>query len=162
MIFTIAVQLATLDERHPLYRAIHKAASKYPRRHASPLHDILHISKVAPFSIETINSRPRHPGWAPPFSTSIAHSKEEACAEDREYEANVKIYSDGSGKEEGVGAAAILYFGFRVPRTARFHLGSSSQHTVYKGECVGQLLGLRLLLDSGINLNRCEISIGVD
>jgi len=160
--YRAAVRLATLDECHPLHRAIHKAASKYPRRHASPLHDILHISKVAPFSIETIDSRPRHPGWAPPFSTSIAHSKEEACAEDRECEADIKIYSDGSGKEEGVGAAAILYFGFRVPRTARYHLGSSSQHTVYEGECVGQLLGLRLLLDSGINLNRCEISIGVD
>src|SRR5271156_4247386 len=45
--YRAAVRLATLDERHPLYRVIHKAASKYPRRHASPLHDILHISKVA-------------------------------------------------------------------------------------------------------------------
>src|SRR5271156_4325891 len=41
-------------------------------------------------------------------------------------------------------------------------LGRATQHTVYEGESVGQLLGLRLLYDSGINLNRREISLGVD
>ena len=44
-----ALRMATLSVHHPLYRAIHKAAGNYPKRHASPLHDILHISKVPPF-----------------------------------------------------------------------------------------------------------------
>jgi len=154
--------LATLDTRHPLYRTIHKAARSYPRRHAAPLHDILHHSKIKPFGLETIDRRPRHPNWRPPLHTEIAQSSDDAVKADRECDADVKIYTDGSGKDGKIGAAAILYFGFRVPLTARFHLGNAKQHTVYEGECVGQLLGLRLLLNSGININRCVVSIGVD
>jgi ribonuclease HI len=157
-----ALRLATLGESHPLYLTINKAAGSYPRRHVSPLHDILHISKISPFSVETVDCRPRHPGWEPPFQIEIAPSKEDAITADQNCAADVKIYVDGSGKDGKVGAAAVLYFGFRTPRTARFHLGSTTQHTVYEGECVGQLLGLRLLRDSGINLNRSAISIGVD
>ena len=157
-----AIRLATLDSHHPLYHTIHKAAGHYPRTHASPLHDILHFSKIEPFSLETIDFRPRHPCWKPPFQTEIAPSKEEAYAADQDSEADVRIYSDGSGKDGKVGASAVLYCGFRIPRTARLHLGSLKQHTVYEGECVGQLLGLRLLLVSGINLNRCKVSLGVD
>ena len=157
-----ALRMATLSARHPLYRAIHRAAGNYPRKHASPLHDVLHISKVLPFSIETIDCRPRHPIWKPPFYIDIAPTREDAIKADRDSEADVKIYSDGSGKDGKIGAAAVLYFGFRTPRTARFHLGRANQHTVYEGECVGQLLGIRLLYESGINLNRREISIGID
>src|SRR5271163_3977309 len=152
-----AIRLATLDNHHPLYHMIQKAAGRYPKTHASPLHDILHISKIKPFSSETIDYRPRHPRWKPPFHVEIALSKDEARKADRDSDADVRIYSDGSGKDGKVGAAAIIYFGFRIPRTARLHLGSLKQHTVYEGECVGQLLGLQLLLDSGINLNHREI-----
>ena len=87
---------------------------------------------------------------------------EEACKAERECEADIKIYSDGSGNEGNVGAAAIMKFGFRIPKTARFHLGSLTKHTVFEGECIGQLLGLRLLQSSSINLNGREISLGVD
>ena len=157
-----AVRLATLDRHHPLHHTIQKAAGSYPKTHASPLHDILHLSKIKSSSLETIDFRPRHPCWRPPFHIEIAPSKEEAFRTDRDSEADARIYSDGSGKDGKVGASAVMYFGFRVPRTARYHLGSLKQHTVYEGECVGQLLGLRLLLNSGINLDRCKISLGVD
>jgi ribonuclease HI len=157
-----ATRMATLDSHHPLYHTIQKAAGHYPSTHASPLHDILHFSKIKPFSSETIDFRPRHPCWKPPFRIEIASSKEEACAAERDGEDDIRIYSDGSGKDGKVGASAIMYFGFRVPRTARFHLGSLKQHTVYEGECAGQLLGLRLLLVSGVNLDGRKISIGVD
>ncbi|PPQ86788.1 hypothetical protein CVT26_004037, partial [Gymnopilus dilepis] len=50
-----------------------------------------------------------------------------------------------SGKDGGIGAAAVLYEGRREPTSARWHLGTSKEHTVFEGECVGQLLGLRLL-----------------
>src|SRR5277367_438230 len=52
-----AIHLAALDSYHPLYQVINKAAGIYPRTHASPLHDILHFSKITPFSIETIDVR---------------------------------------------------------------------------------------------------------
>ena len=157
-----ATRLATFNSHHPLYHTIRKAARRYPKQHASPLQDILHISKLDSVRLETIDPHPRHPCWKPPFVTEIAPSKEEACEADRDSEADIRIYSDGSGKDGAIGAAAILKFGFRVPRTARFHLGSSDTHTVFEGECIGQLLGLRLLQSSGIDLNWREVSVGID
>jgi ribonuclease HI len=48
------------------------------------------------------------------------------------------------------------------PETARFHLGSNTEHTVFEGEMVGQLLGLKLLQNTNTNLNGCRVSIHVD
>lgn len=157
-----ATRLATLNNHHPLFHRIRKAINRYPKRHASPLHDILHCSKINLVSIETIDPHPRHPCWKPPFNTEIAPSKEEACVADRNCEADIRIYSDGSGKDGLVGAAAILKFGFRAPRKARFHLGSIKEHMVFEGECIGQLLGLKLLQSSKINLNGRDVSLGID
>jgi ribonuclease HI len=157
-----ATRLATFNSHHPLFQAIQKATHRYPKRHASPLHDILHISKINSVSLETIDPHLRHPCWKPPFDIIVPPSKEEACEAERHDEADIKIYSDGSGKDGSIGAAAIMKFGFRVPRTARFHLGSDDKHTVFEGECIGQLLGVRLLQSSGINLNGREVSLGID
>ena len=157
-----ATRMATFKPSHPLFQAIQKARRNYPKRHASPLHDILHISKIDSVNIELIDPYPRHPCWKPPFDIQIARSKEEACKADRINEADIRIYSDGSGRDGRIGAAAIMNFGFRAPRRARFHLGSSDEHTVFEGECIGQLLGLRLLQTSGLNLNGREVSLGID
>ena len=45
---------------------------------------------------------------------------------------------------------------------ARHHLGPDSEHTVYEGECVGQLLGIRLLNRLHPNLNISTVTIAVD
>ena len=132
-----ARRLATLDECHPLHQIKCKASKLYPWRHPSPLHDILHISLKQGTVVETKDVCPRHPAWKVPFNIHIALSKEDTCKEDRKCEADIKIYLDGSGKDGKVGAAAIMYFGFRIPRMARFHLGSLKKQTVFKGECIG-------------------------
>ena len=46
----------------------------------------------------------------------------------------------------GVGASAVLYSpGRHRPRVLHYHLGPSSDHTVYEAELVGTLLALELL-----------------
>src|SRR5277367_1039173 len=47
-----AIRLATLDRHHPLHHTIQKAAGSYPKTHTSPLHDILHLSKIKSSSLE--------------------------------------------------------------------------------------------------------------
>jgi len=157
-----AVRLATLHTSHPLYKTVHKAAKAYPKRHPSPIHNILHISKIKPHSIEKIDFRPRHPCWKPPLTIEIGPTRDEACQAERDSEADIKIYTDGSGKDGKIGASAILYHGFRIPRTARIHLGSSRKHTVFEGEGIGQLLGVKLLQNANLNLNGVDITLGVD
>ena len=59
----------------------------------------------------------------------------------------LRVYSDGSDFQGGVGAAAVLYApGRRRPRVLHYHLGPSTDHTVYEAEVVGTLLALELTL----------------
>src|ERR1700678_438092 len=117
----------------------------YPKSYPSPLNNIMHSSKITPHSLETLDPRPKHPHWKPPFNMVIPPTKEDTCRAELEDEADIKIYTDGSGKEGHRGAAAVLYHRFRVPKMARFHVGHSKEHTVFEGEGIGQLLGLKLL-----------------
>ena len=58
-----------------------------------------------------------------------------------------RIYTDGSDYQGGVGASAVLYKpGAAEPIVLRYHLGSSSRHTVYEAEIIGLILGVHLLL----------------
>jgi ribonuclease HI len=74
----------------------------------------------------------------------------------------LKIYTDGSGLDGHIGAAAVLTRGFHPFRIARYYLGPDTEHTVYEGECVGQLLGLYLVNQLRPNQNINSISIAVD
>lgn len=61
----------------------------------------------------------------------------------REDEVDVKIYTDGSGVNNKIGASAIIYRDGR-PGTALKHQLGSVHHTVYEGEAVGVLLALHI------------------
>ena len=55
------------------------------------------------------------------------------------------VYSDGSGLDGQVGAAAVLFRNGIEVRQGRAHLGSLRRHTVYEGESAGALIGVTLL-----------------
>ena len=75
---------------------------------------------------------------------------------------DIKIYTDGSSHDGGVGASAVLVQGIRPARIARYHLGRDTRHTVYESECIGQILGLKMLQKMGQDLNGVEIAIFTD
>ena len=58
---------------------------------------------------------------------------------------SVKIYSDGSSINGGVGAAAVLYINNTPHHTLQHHLGSDKHHMAYKAELVGLILAAELL-----------------
>ncbi|KZP13385.1 hypothetical protein FIBSPDRAFT_686736, partial [Athelia psychrophila] len=57
----------------------------------------------------------------------------------------IKVYSNESGIEGKIGAAAVLYRDGRQRTTMQYQLGSDTMHTVYEGEVVGTGLGVELL-----------------
>ena len=59
--------------------------------------------------------------------------------------ASVRIYSDGSGIDGGVGAAAVLYINNSMRQSLQYHLGSDKHHTVYEAELVGLTLAAGIL-----------------
>ena len=75
----------------------------------------------------------------------IAGSKEQVKEEEGVDRSRVKMYTDGSGYEGQVGAAAVLYQDGEVRSRRRMRLGSIWHHTIYKGEGVGVILGLELI-----------------
>jgi len=122
----------------------------------------MHISKIKPNTLETIDTLRRSPRWRSPIETEILPTKEAALHAEKEREVNVKVYSDGSGQDGQIGAAAVLVYGHREPRVARHYLGLDTEHTVYEGECVGQLLALGLIQQTKANLSHADTAFMVD
>jgi len=56
-----------------------------------------------------------------------------------------RVYTDGSGIDGRIGAAAVLYTGRCNPKILRYHLGTQNEHTVYEAEAVGLTLAAHLL-----------------
>jgi len=157
-----AIRIATLPKHHPLYNDARKAATRLPKRHPSSLQIILYSLPLLPHDIETVDTIKKAPSWTPPVETQISNTAEEAIELDNTNEDDIKIYTDGSGLDGNIGAAAVLTRGFHPFKIARHYLGPDTEHTVYEGECVGQLLGLHLLNQLRPHLNISTVSIAVD
>ncbi|OJA10385.1 hypothetical protein AZE42_10669 [Rhizopogon vesiculosus] len=96
--------------------------------HRSSLHHLFHSTEL-----DLINP-------------TIAPSREQAIADHDSNEDEIKIYCDGSGINQNIGAAAVLYCKERPqPRVLRYHLGSADEHTVYESEAVGLTLAAQLI-----------------
>ena len=157
-----ALHIATLPKRHPVYAAARKAMGRRIKWHMSPLYEILDLAKICANKIETIGIGTEAPMWRNKVKTVITPTREDAIQLANNDESNIKIYTDGSSHEGGVGAAAVLTQGIRPARIAQHHLGKSTKHTVYESECIGQILGLKMLQTLGQDLNRTEIMLATD
>lgn len=61
--------------------------------------------------------------------------------EDLVADEDIRVYSDGSAIDGGIGGAAVLMEGDEVVDERRFYLGKTEEHTVYEGEIVGMING---------------------
>ena len=154
-----ALRLASLSKLHPLYKPVVKAATRYVKRHPTPLHYMMHEYKLQPEEIETIETTRHRNKWTPDFAIRIADTKDRAQEEDEQDRAEIQIYTDGSGLGGKIGASAVLYRGGQEKGQLRYCLGSARKHTVFEGECTGLVLGMELLrLERGVR----EVSLCVD
>lgn len=96
--------------------------------------------------MEKIANIMRGPKWKPTFSTKIANERNEALEEIERENSGIQIYMDGSAIEEGVGASAILYMNGSKRKVARKYLGPSYEHTVFKAELMGAIMGIKMLM----------------
>ncbi len=159
-----ALRMATLPAHHPLYKEIQHAKRKYPKRHASPLHAVMKISKLFEREAEKIDTIKKEPRWKPAIKSIIDSTRAQGIERERNDDSDVKIYTDGSGIDGQIGAAAVLRSG-TTQKIARHHLGTTEQHTVYEGESVGQVLAYQLLKEwaaKKARIGRQTVSIAVD
>ena len=152
LLFRAALRICSLPSSHPLHAQIRARHVGRVKRHLSPVHHLLRSARLDPKQIEVISPVRKSPGFSPPFDILIPPSKDDALtfAKLTETEIPVRIYSDGSGFEGGIGAAALLYLKDRLVQTLRYYLGTEKEHTVYEAEGVGLAMGLHLL--KGLNI----------
>jgi len=143
------VRTATLPGSHPLRAMICRYSKNPAKTHLAPLQKLIECFKIKPHRLETIRPDPRPPTYKRAFTATIASSKEELIKDEAKDDSEIKVYTDGSGFEGGVGAAAVLYRkGVEEPeRVLCFHLGSLKKHTTYEGEAVGSILAAWMLQD---------------
>ena len=103
--------------------------------------------QINPREVEVIDPVRRSPSYVPSFNLIIPPSKDATLtfANLTNSSVPVRIDSDSSGFEGGIGVSALLYINNRLMKSLRFYLGTPTGHTVYKAEGVGLLMGLHLL-----------------
>ena len=141
-----ALRMATLPSNHPITKHV-KSALRNRKRHKSPLHRLFSAFRIDVGQLETINPVRHHPKWKPNVIINMADDPADAILQDvrAEIEEDVCLHSDSSGFEGKIGGAAVLRRRGEKKKTLKFHLGSETQHTVYKGEEVGMILAAELL-----------------
>jgi len=111
IMFRATSRLVTLPKSHSLEKHIRRAATRYISHHRSPAHEMLHAFRICPIDFETIVPCKHRPKWTPPFHVHVHTSKQAALEEMASIRSEVIVYSDGSGLNGQIGAAAVLHKG---------------------------------------------------
>ena len=152
------LRMTTLPASNPIHQEI-RLAARQRKRHKSPLHFLVKAFGTHPKSTEAILPLRHSPKWSPNVTTFIAGEKEEAIQDAKEADEEVQIFTDGSGYQGGIGAAAVLRRRGKPEKSLHFHLGSDKHYTVFNGEQIGMLLGVELLCKER---NVQSVYMGVD
>ena len=108
-----AIRLAALPESHPLHKPVLICTRRRAKRHLSPIHVLLQTYGIKPAELEVFSMK-----WPPNgkcvLTSDVAESQDSLKVADLEDDADLKIYTDGSGQDGMAGAAAILYKGGAV------------------------------------------------
>jgi hypothetical protein len=105
----------------------------------------MHRYGIQPHNIKTISAVRFNTRWKVQFGTEVIPDTDKAIEAIRHNNPDVKVFMDGSGMDRKIGVAAVLYRSGRPKTKLRHQLGPQRHHTVYKGEGIGALLGIKLI-----------------
>ena len=141
-----ALRMCTLPSTHPLSKAVKNARGRRIKTHTTRINDLIWSFELDPERIEKVEAVGWETGWKPAMEREIASTKERAIEEEARDTAEIKVFTDGSGVEGGVGAAAVLKRkGRRGWRIKRFKVGAAKQHEVFEGEAVGLVMAMDMV-----------------
>jgi ribonuclease HI len=141
-------RLVSLKGNHPLVEVVRKATHKPAKRHLSPI-DILHAltglkqGDIAPIILPVIEDYTRDA-----FKCIIPKDRETSIRMEEADQATVKVYTDGSAMEAGVGASAVVV-DTTTGRTQvrKYHLGKTTDHIGYEAEVIGLTLAIHQIAE---------------
>jgi ribonuclease HI/endonuclease/exonuclease/phosphatase family metal-dependent hydrolase len=141
------VRFLTLPSTNPLHQIIRKAKRYPPVKHPSPIDKLIKMFSLTDVNLETIYPAVTLGNRDNRFDTKIDKSREDSIKNESIDDADYRVYSDGSGQDNGIGAAAILYgTGRNRPvKNLKAFLGTSDKHNTYEAEAIGAILAIWLL-----------------
>jgi ribonuclease HI len=144
-----AIRILTLPQTHPLHSIVQEIKERPPIKHASPLANLLCVFKLRETNIETITPEVQYNPATTTFTTNTTESRKKSIEFEKKDKADFKVYSDGSGLNEGLGAAAVLYAKNRFTpiRHLKVYLGTTKKHNTYEAEIIGAILALWLIFN---------------
>lgn len=104
-----SIHLLTLLPVHPLHKIVQDIKKKPATQHASPIANLLRIFKLSHVATETILPVVHYAVPISKFTTKILTTRKDSIKFKKNDTADFKVFSDGSGQNDGIGAAAILY-----------------------------------------------------
>jgi len=154
-----ATRLVTLPDCHPLHQPVQQAVKRAVKRHRSPLHTLFLTTGVKPRPYETILPARRRRNYRMLARVKIEADRDTAIADALNI-SGTAVYTDGSGFDGKIGAAAVLVKNGIMKKSLRYCLGTEADHTVYEAEAIAVTLGLHLLMETRETME--EVTIGTD
>ena len=145
MYIKLAYRLTTLPPTHPLYHDVTRASRFHIKHHRGPINDIIQYHKVQYKTTDTILPVRQSPKWTFKGKCIIETKTEKAIQNEIDDKAKIKIFTDRSGIDGQVGAAAVMFEEGREVEVKRFRLGPLRQHEVYDGEGIGMVTAAGML-----------------
>lgn len=130
--FNAAARLASLPPSHPLHKPVTNCTHRYPHLHRSSLHELFN-SFPELCNIETVDPGLWDPTFQAEFETLEGEDKGSAAAmvDDIVSSGEFCVFTDGSGYQDGIGAAAVATGRNERKHVRRAYLGSDQDHLVY-------------------------------
>ena len=139
----VALCMSMLLKVHPLSKAITNARVRRIKRHPTRINDLIWTFDLDPNRMEKVEAVRYDVGWRAGMERRIANTKEKAIQEEAADMVEIKVYTDGSGVEGNIGAAAVLRR--RGWRVSRCRVGKAEHHKVFEGEATGLVLAMDLV-----------------
>jgi ribonuclease HI len=156
-------RMLTLPPTHPLYSIVAHTRNNPPKKHASPIANLLRIFKMNRVTMETVLPAAQCPSRAMKFTTKVADSRKKSIEWEKTDDADFKVFSDGSGLEDGIGAAAVLYTKERLTPIGHLKasLGAPTKRNTYEAETIGAILAVWLLSTCPVTVGK-KVSLYID
>jgi ribonuclease HI len=151
-------RFTTLPPSNPVNACLKRASTSTSRIHISPLEYLTRtFSDYTPSSMETIHPYVRPPWWIPNTNIEISSNKKEAKQRHDEavHDPNtICIYTDGSGIDGQIGAAAVCQ---TTSVTRKQYIGTESSHNVYAAELAAIKLAVDIVQAAPRTYDKCVI-----
>jgi ribonuclease HI len=81
------------------------------------------------------------------FTSEIAKDQEKSICNKADSLLEIKIFTDGSGIDENIGAVVVMYRKGRAApsKILMYHLGSTTDYTSFEVEVVGAIMGVWMI-----------------